>query len=120
MSAFKLTEVRTDLFQVPQTYSLAYSCAADFQAERGSLGWQIGLIFGQTEKLQRQPIARGNVAVLEGEGPRYIYHLVVKDTPDQRATYQDLEAVFICLRHHMVSELLTQLGRALEYSPFLG
>lgn len=103
MSAFKLAEIRTDLFQIPQTYSLAYSCAADFQAERGSLGWQIGLIFGQTEELQRQQIFRGNVAVLEGEGPRYIYHLVVKDTLFQKATYHDLEAVLICLRHHMVS-----------------
>lgn len=106
MSAFKLVELRTELFQVPQSYSLAYNCAADFQAEPGSLGWQMKIIFGQSEELKHQQITRGNVAVLEGDGTRYIYHLVVKDMYTQRATYQDVEAVLICLRHHMVNRIL--------------
>lgn len=104
MSAFKLVEVQTDLFQVPQTYSLAYNCAAEFQAERGSLAWKIGVIFGQTEELQHQQISKGNVAVLESDGARYIYHLVVKNTNSQPVNFQDLEAVLVCLRHHMVSK----------------
>lgn len=103
MAAFKLTEIHRDLFYTPKSYSLAYSCTADFYAERNTLAWSFWNIFGAVDKVQRQHIHSGNVAVLE-DGGRYIYHLITKDNIYQKATYQNLEAALICMRHHMVGD----------------
>uniref|UniRef100_A0A1B0AU77 Macro domain-containing protein n=1 Tax=Glossina palpalis gambiensis TaxID=67801 RepID=A0A1B0AU77_9MUSC len=102
MTAFKLTEMNCDLFDVPQNYSLAYTSTADFFPEKGTLAWKFSIIFGQTDQLRRQHIQRGNIAVLE-ENSRFIYHLVIVENIYQRTTYENLEAAIICMRHHMFS-----------------
>lgn len=102
MTTFKLTEVKADIFQVPQTYSLAFSSTADFYAEKGKLAWKVGVIFGQNDELSRQYVTNGNVAVLEDHA-RFIYLLVTKDNMYHKSSYGDVEAALICLRHHMVS-----------------
>lgn len=102
MSIFKLVETKADLFHVPQTYSLAYCSNADFHAEKGKLAWKFALIFGQTEKISRQYITSGNVAVLE-DNSRFVYMLITKDSVYGRSTYENLESALICLRQHMVS-----------------
>lgn len=102
MTAFKLTEMNCDLFDVPQHYSLAYTSTADFFPEKGTLAWKFSIIFGQTDQLRRQHIQCGNVAILE-ENSRFIYHLVIIEN-HQRTTYENLQAALICMRHHMVSE----------------
>uniref|UniRef100_A0A1A9ZSH4 Macro domain-containing protein n=1 Tax=Glossina pallidipes TaxID=7398 RepID=A0A1A9ZSH4_GLOPL len=100
MTAFKLTEMNCDLFDVPQHYSLAYTSTADFFPEKGTLAWKFSIIFGQTDQLRRQHIQCGNIAVLE-ENARFIYHLVIVENTYQRTTYENLQAALICMRHHM-------------------
>ncbi|XP_073842045.1 terminal ADP-ribose protein glycohydrolase 2 [Musca autumnalis] len=100
MTAFKLTEVKADIFQIPQSYSLAFSSSADFYAEKGKLAWKVGVIFGQYDELSRQYITSGNVAVLEDHN-RFIYLLVTKENMYYKSTYGDVESALICLRHHM-------------------
>lgn len=103
MTAFKLTEVKADIFQVPQSYSLAFASTADFYAEKGKLAWKVAQIFGQYDELSRQHICSGNVAVLE-DNSRFVYLLLTKDNMYHKADYNNLEAALICLRHHMVRE----------------
>ncbi|XP_037822217.1 uncharacterized protein LOC119610890 [Lucilia sericata] len=100
MTAFRLNEVKADVFHVPQTYSLAYSCNADFYAEKGKLAWKFGVIFGQHDELSRQYICSGEVAVLE-DNARFIYSLVTKDTMYHKSSYENVESALICMRHHM-------------------
>ncbi|XP_075161104.1 terminal ADP-ribose protein glycohydrolase 2 [Haematobia irritans] len=100
MTTFKLTEVKADIFQIPQTYSLAFTSTSDFYAERGTLGWQVNLIFGQNDELSRQYITNGNVAVLE-DHDRFIYLMVTKENMYYKSTYGDVEAALICLKYHM-------------------
>ena len=105
MTAFRLTEVKADLFHVPQTYSLAYTTNANFYEEKGKLAWKFGIIFGQHDELSRRHICSGNVAVLE-DNARFIYSLVTKDSMFYKSTYENVESALICMRQHMVSEIV--------------
>ncbi|EDW73118.2 uncharacterized protein Dwil_GK17372 [Drosophila willistoni] len=105
----KIIESKLDIFQVPQTYALGHAVESSFSAQRGTLAWQFGLIFGDVEELRQRRVSRGNCAVLE-HNSRFVYYLVTKSNIYDTTTYDDVQAALICMREHMRNHEITKVA----------
>lgn len=83
-----ITEVRRDLFSMPEDYCLAHCVAADLRMSSG-IATEFKERFGRVDDLRQQQVQPGGVAFIR-DGDRYIFYLVTKWFSNGKPTYCSL------------------------------
>lgn len=100
MSTLLFREVDGDLFSAPKEYSLAHCVAADLKMGAG-IAVKFRDVYGQIDKLKKQGVTAGGVAVLNDDS-RFIYYLITKNDTYKKPTYKDLFSSLHAMKDHMV------------------
>ncbi|XP_064211328.1 uncharacterized protein LOC661444 isoform X2 [Tribolium castaneum] len=95
----KIKEIVSNLFEMPDDYSLAHCVAEDMNMGSG-IAVQFRRDFKRVDELLNQRQQAGGLAVLEHDG-RFIYYLVTKRLSSGKPTYETLFTSLQKLRAHM-------------------
>ncbi|GLV33385.1 uncharacterized protein CBL_20131 [Carabus blaptoides fortunei] len=98
-TAFKLEEVRADLFSSPSEYALAHCVAEDLKMTAG-IALEFRKRYGGINLLRTQNIRPGNVAFLQPRG-RFVFYLITKKESRNKPTYLDFTNSLYALRNRM-------------------
>ncbi|XP_044269461.1 uncharacterized protein LOC123014415 [Tribolium madens] len=104
----KTKEIVSNLFEMPDDYSLAHCVAEDMNMGSG-IAVQFRRDFKRVDELLNQHQEPGGLAVLEHDG-RYIYYLVTKRLSSGKPTYGTLFSSLQKLRTHMVHNNVRKLA----------
>lgn len=91
-------EIEGDLFQCPDTSSLAHCVSKDLCMSKG-IASIFKTKFGRVNELKRQAKNVGECAVLQFPS-RYIYYLITKEIYRHKPTYANLEASLVWMKEH--------------------
>lgn len=115
-------EEEGDLFDLPESVSLAHCVAQDFHMGAG-IAKMFLKKFGSKDILRSRNIGIGEVTYIvssTGKPCRYIYYLVTKNTSWSKPTYKTIEqsiiALFASLRTHNIDIIgMPYIGCGLKY-----
>lgn len=95
-------EIRGNLFDCPESSSLAHCVSSDLAMGRG-IAVEFKDRFGKVEELINQNKKVGQVAVLGPlENGRFVYYLVTKERYWQKPTYETLLSSLECMKTHAI------------------
>lgn len=102
------TEAYGDLFDLPDSISLAHCVAMDFHMGEGIAKLFLQK-FGSKLELRSRNIQEGEMTYLNYNN-RFIYYLVTKRTSWSKPTYESFESSLVAMFEHLASRNIDTIG----------
>lgn len=104
----KLIEVKGNLFDADESFSLVHCVSKDFAMGKG-IALEFKNRFGRVEELKRQNARIGGMAYIP-VGRRYIVYLVTKEKYFHKPTYESLRSSLINLKDFCLANRIPDLA----------